>query len=264
MAPLLKNLYNREYINLLCQNIKSNYEEFKSDDFKVDIFNDSWNELELKERMRHIAYTLGLYLPQDYKESIEVLKKTFSQMNSAFNLENMIFQDYVEVYGLDNFETSMNALEHFTINSSSEFAIRQFLLKYPKETMQQMRLWSKSKNHHIRRLSSEGCRPRLPWAISLPVFKSNPSEVLKIILNLIDDESEYVRKSVANNLNDISKDNPEKVIELTKIYIGENKNRDSLLKHGCRTLLKNSDREVLTLFGFLKPEKIYIIKLDWL
>lgn len=262
MAPLLKNLYNREYINLLSQNIKSYYEEFKSDEFIVDIFNNSWSELELKKRMRHIAYTLGLYLPQDYKESIEVLKNTFLQMNSAFNLENMIFQDYVELYGLDYFEISMNALEHFTINSSSEFAIRKFILKYPKETMQQMLLWSKSNNHHLRRLSSEGCRPRLPWAISLPAFKSNPSEVLEVILNLKDDESEYVRKSVANNLNDISKDNPHIVKELVNKWIGSSKYSDWILKHGCRTLLKSSDREVLNLFGFNEPESIKLTDLS--
>ena len=177
-------------------------------------------------------------------------------MNHAYGLENMVFQDFVEVYGRDSFEISMMALEHFTIGSSSEFAIRQFILRYEDRTMKQILLWAESENEHIRQLASEGCRPRLPWAIALPVFKSDPTPVLEILECLKDDSSPYVRKSVANNLNDISKDNPLLVKKLTKEWIGVDTKRDALLKHGCRTLLKASDSEVLSLFSFTKPEHI--------
>jgi 3-methyladenine DNA glycosylase AlkC len=170
----------------------------------------------------------------------------------------MIFQDFVEVYGLEDFKISMDALESFTINSSSEFAIRQFLLKYPDETIKQMKLWTKSKNEHIRRLASEGCRPRLPWAIALPTYKQNPKEILSILEILKDDESLYVRKSVANNLNDISKDNPQILKDITKSWIGINRNRDWILKHGCRTLLKNGDTKILEIFGFKEHNNISI------
>ena len=208
--------------------------------------------------MRHISYTLFRFLPNSYEESIMILKNTFIKMNTKYSLENMLFQDFVEVYGLDEFEVSMDALESFTINSSSEFAIRQFILKYPNDTIKQMKLWALDKNEHIRRLASEGCRPRLPWAISLVKYKNNPEEILPILETLKDDESLYVRRSVANSLNDISKDNPQIVKNLTKKWIGIYKNRDWILKHGCRTLLKNSDLETLEMFGFKKNEDILI------
>ena len=113
-----------------------------------------------------------------------------------------------------------------------------------------MNVWSKSKNEHVRRLATEGCRPRLPWAIALPKFKENPSKILTILNRLKNDESEYVRKSVANNLNDISKDNPKLVIEIAKKWLGKTKETDWVVKHGCRTLLKAGNVDILKLFGY--------------
>ena len=121
-----------------------------------------------------------------------------------------------------------------------------------------MKLWAKSKNEHIRRLASEGCRSRLPWAIALVKYKENPKEILEILELLKDDESLYVRKSVANSLNDISKDNPQILKNIAKKWIGVNKNRDWILKHSCRTLVKNGDTQVLELFGFRKNNNINI------
>jgi len=253
MAKLFKDLYNEKYIDLLSCKICVNYPQFNTKDFIKAIFTSKWKALELKQRMRHISTTLGLYLPKKYEEAIDILENTFVIMNNNYMLENMIFQDFVEVYGLNEFEISLSALEIFTIQSSSEFAIRQFILKNEQKTMIQMQLWAKSKNEHIRRLASEGCRSRLPWAIALPLFKKNPTEIVKILELLKDDESAYVRKSVANNINDISKDNTQIVVDLTKRWLGFSKNRDTILKHGCRTLLKSSNMEVLKLFGFNKP-----------
>ena len=258
MSKLLKNLYNENYINILSDNIKLNFVYFKSENFKDSIFNNSWDEKELKQRMRHISNMLYTFLPKDYKKSIEILKNTFVKINNKYSLENMIFQDFVEVYGLENFEISINALESFTINSSSEFAIRQFILKYPNQTIAKMILWAKSDNEHIRRLASEGCRPRLPWAIALAHYKQDPTDILPILEILKDDESLYVRKSVANNLNDISKDNPQILKDITKKWIGNNSKRDWILKHGCRTLLKNADTEILEIFGFKENKYISI------
>jgi 3-methyladenine DNA glycosylase AlkC len=258
MAKLLKDLYNENYINILSKNIINNYSSFDKNNFIASIFSKKWQNKELKQRMRHISTTLYDFLPSDYEKSIFILKNTFLKMNNQYALENMIFQDFVEVYGLEDFKISMDALESFTINSSSEFAIRQFILKYPDETIKQMKLWAKSKNEHIRRLASEGCRPRLPWAIALVKYKENPKEILEILELLKDDESLYVRKSVANSLNDISKDNPQILKDIAKKWIGANKNRDWILKHGCRTLLKNGDTQVLELFGFTKNHNISI------
>ena len=258
MAQLLKNLYNQEYITLLSDSIQSLYPDFDTLKFKNTVFNDTWIDKELKERMRHISTTLGLYLPNDYKKSIQILSQSFKKMNYSFGLENMIFQDFVEVYGLNEFHISMKALEVFTIKSSSEFAIRAFILKYQIETMLQMKKWAYADDEHLRRLATEGCRPRLPWAVSLPLFKKEPSLVIEILKILKHDSSKYVRKSVANNLNDISKDNPTIAKALAKKWFGESKECDSMIKHGCRSMLKNSDREVLTLFGFTKPLNILL------
>lgn len=251
---LLKNLYNKEYISLLLGALDIKYLE--KEVFLKSIFNSEWKDKELKQRMRHISTTLSNFLPNNYRESIKILKLTFSKLNHSYGLENMLFQDYVEVYGLEDFEVSIDALEHFTYKCSSEFAIRQFILKYPDATMKQMQIWACSDNHHVRRLASEGCRPRLPWAIALHEFKKDPKDIISILEKLKDDESEYVRKSVANNINDISKDNPQIVKNLASIWFGENKNRNALLKHGCRTLLKASDKEILSLFGFTKPDTV--------
>jgi 3-methyladenine DNA glycosylase AlkC len=152
----------------------------------------------------------------------------------------------------------MKALEVFTIDSSSEFAIRQFILKYEDNTIHQMKLWTKSKNEHLRRLASEGCRPRLPWAVALECFKKNPKKVLEILEILKNDESVYVQKSVANNLNDISKDNPHLVIKFVKNNLGKTKQLDWICKHASRTLLKKGNKEILKLFNFDKSSHINI------
>ena len=113
-----------------------------------------------------------------------------------------------------------------------------------------MLAWSKHEHWGVRRLSSEGCRPRLPWAMALPNLKKNPAPIIPILENLKNDPSRFVRLSVANNLNDIAKDNPATVIELAKKWQGESQEIDWILKHGCRTLLKQGNAEAMELFGF--------------
>ena len=253
MAEQLKNVYTKDYIKNLAFKIKENYKEFDTNSFINSIFDKSWENLELKARMRHIAISIHKYLPLSYEKQLEVLKPVSKDFSS---FEAMFFQDFVEVFGLDDFEVSMKALELFTIDSSSEFAIRQFIIKYEDKTINQMKIWAKSQNEHIRRLASEGSRPRLPWAVALPNFKKNPQKVFEIIELLKNDSSKYVQKSVANNLNDISKDNPKMVIDFVKKNLNISKNLDWICKHGSRTLLKKGDKEVLDLFNFNKSHHI--------
>jgi 3-methyladenine DNA glycosylase AlkC len=259
MAEQLKNLYNEKFIKQLSLFVKKYYKDFDNENFYDAILDESWKTLELKQRMRHISIKMKEYLPQDYSSAIKILKQTYKEMDSfGYRLENIIFQDFVELYGCEHWDISMDALECFTINCSSEFAIRQFILKDENRAMKQMLRWAKSENHEIRRLASEGCRSRLPWAISLPCFKKDPTKVLEILELLKDDESKYVQKSVANNINDISKDNEKIVIDIVKKWKGFSKSRDWILKHGSRTLLKASHSEILTLFGYEKPNDIKI------
>ena len=256
MAEQLKNLYSKEFIKKLANRLFLAFTNFEKEDFINTIFDISWQNLELKQRMRHIAITLNKYLPLSYKKQLEILKEVKKDFTG---LEAMIFQDFVEVFGLDDFDESMKALEVFTQDASSEFAIRQFILKYEEQTMNQMKIWAKSKNEHLRRLSSEGCRSRLPWAISLPKFKQNPTKALEIIELLKNDKSLYVRKSVANNLNDISKDNPQLVIKFVKENLGSTKELNWICKHASRTLLKKGDKQILELFNFDKSYHINLI-----
>ena len=258
MEPL-KNQYNQTYIIRLGEAISKVYPSFEKGDFVSNVIDRTWEEKELKERMRHISATLGEFLPKKYKESIEILKKAAHQFDGFIA---MFFPDFVEVYGKDELEISLNALEYFTQFSSSEFAIRSFIIRYPKETMERMLVWSKHENHHVRRLASEGCRPRLPWAIALEDYKKDPTPVLQILENLKNDESEYVRRSVANNLNDIAKDNPDIVIAIGEKWIGNTMETNKLVKHACRTLLKNANPKALKLFGFGDVDQIKINNLE--
>lgn len=256
MPKLLKDLYNKKLINSLSGELIKIYPCFDDKAFSKLVFGKSWNSKELKQRMRHISQTLHEFLPDDYSKAVNILKPV-SEKFSGF--EYMFFQDYVELYGLNDFNESMAALECFTKYSSSEFAVRVFIVKHQEEMMVQMEKWAESDNHHVRRLASEGSRPRLPWAMALPEFKKNPAAVIKILKKLKNDQSEYVRRSVANNLNDISKDNPDVTLKIAKQWKGRNMNTDWIVKHACRTLLKDSNKHALRLFGYGNPKSTQLL-----
>jgi len=260
MAKLLKDSYTREYIETLSCKIKHYFTAFDKEKFVDYLFDETWQKLELKARMRHIALSLNHFIPLPYPQQLDILKAISKDFVS---FKAMFFQDFVEVFGLDDFENSMQALEVFTIYSSSEFAIRQFILKDEERTMKQMQTWAYSPNEHIRRLASEGCRPRLPWAIALNKFKREPSKVFEIIEILKNDKSKYVMKSIANNLNDISKDNPKLLINFVKSNLGRSKELDWICKHGSRTLLKQGDKTLLALFGFHEVNHINVTNLKY-
>jgi len=141
--------------------------------------------------------------------------------------------------------------------SSSEFGIRFFLIAFPEKTVSVLSQWIKDDSQHVRRLISEGTRPRLPWGMRLPVFIDDPMPVINLLEKLKDDKEEYVRRSVANNLNDIAKDHPDTVAELSRQWMkGASKERQRLVKHGCRTLIKNGHKKTLEVLGF-NPPKIH-------
>jgi len=258
MAELLKDRYSIPFFHSLCDEIQKVYVGFNKESFFANIYDEHWDERELKARMGHITQCLYYHLPTSYEKALSILKPV-SVKFSGF--EPMFFPDYVEQFGLDEYEFSIDALEHFTKYSSSEFAVRPFIIRYPEKMMQQMGQWALSENYHVRRLASEGCRPRLPWAIALPEFKKNPSIILPILEKLKSDETDYVRRSVANNLNDISKDNPSVVVDVATNWLGESDETDKLVKHACRTLLKAGNPDVLSMFGFTSPKNIKVRKL---
>jgi len=255
MPEPLKNLYSKTLLNNLADEIIKQHASFDKKAFKKTVLDKHWEDKELKQRMRHIAECLRLHLPSNYKIAIKILKPVSEKFEG---FEYMFFQDYVECYGLDDFETSIDALEHFTKYASSEFAVRAFILQDEERMMKQMLSWARSDNHHVRRLASEGCRPRLPWAVALPSFKTNPAPILPLLKMLMHDNSEYVRRSVANNLNDIAKDNQQIVIDWAKQWLDKDLNTDRLIKHACRTLLKQGNQQTLSLFGYAEAKHIEV------
>ncbi len=262
MAEQLKLIYNQDFFEALIPNIQKTLPNVNSKDFLSLIYASNWEDLELKQRMRRISDVLGQYLNQDYslgvKQLVEIYNHVSKSKMNTLGFEFMFFPDYIEVKGLENFEDSMFAMEEITKQVSCEFAIRPFFIKYPEQTLRQMMDWSKHSNAMVRRLSTEGARPRLPWAMALPRFKNNPKPILPILKRLRNDDSESVRRSVANNLNDISKDNPEAVYNLVKGWKGESKDVDWVVKHACRTMLKQGLPHIMTLFNYSPVEYLEV------
>ena len=261
MPKPLKNRYNYESLQELALRIRAVYHTFQIDDFVNDIMDETWDELELKARMRQIAINLGRYLPTDYEQALGIIDKVIAGYPVGFNdYTLMYFPDFVEVHGQDecHWNLSIAALERYTPSSSSEFAVRPFIINHEERMMQQMAAWAGHDNEHVRRLASEGCRPQLPWGQALAGFKKDPSPVLGILEQLKADPSLYVRKSVANNLNDISKTHPDLVVKTARDWHGKNKHTDWIVKHGCRTLLKKGNRDVLSIFGFADADCVNV------
>ncbi|HAS41221.1 MAG TPA: DNA alkylation repair protein [Microscillaceae bacterium] len=256
MAELLKDrFFQPAFFDQLTKELTQAYSAFDSKKFKKLLYNKDWEAKELKARMRHASHCLHQTLPSDYKEALGILQQVAPKFG---DFDAMLFPDFVEVYGVGDWEASIPALELFTQFSSSEFAIRPFIEKYFDQTMAKMLEWSTHENYHVRRLASEGCRPRLPWASPLRMLKKDPAPILPILENMKSDETDYVRRSVANNLNDIAKDHPSIVIDTAQSWFGHNKETNWIVKHACRTLLKQGNPRVLAIFGFLDASKVQI------
>lgn len=247
MADLLKNMYSPELVAKLAAACARVDGHFNAARFTEAVFDAAWPQRELKDRMRHITHMLHKHLSGDYPAQLQFLY----QASPGFTgFTAILFSDFVEVYGLEEVELSIPALADFTLLCSSEFAIRPYLIRYPERMLEECKRWASQPNEHIRRLASEGTRPRLPWGQHVPWIKKNPVVILPILELLKNDTSDYVRRSVANSLNDISKTHPELVLELAKQWKGKTTATDKLLKHALRGLLKKGNPTALGLFGF--------------
>jgi 3-methyladenine DNA glycosylase AlkC len=245
-APLLKDLLDLALLQRLAVAVHQHHPRFAADLFVNSLWNATYAELSLKQRVRRIATALYQQLDLPFADCCEVLKPVSSEIRG---LPGFIFPDIVEQFGLDDFATSMQALAHFTCYSTAEFAIRPFLQRYPEQSLQQLLRWTESDNVHLRRLASEGCRPRLPWGQKLPQFIADPTPLFPLLQRLNQDPEDYVRRSVANNLNDISKDHPDLVLQLAQQWHGQHRHTDWILKHALRGLLKQRQPKALQLFG---------------
>ncbi len=246
-APLLKHQINAALVQQIAQRCLQQDPHFAAEHFLQLALPADFEQRELKQRIRCCASALFQALNRPFAEACQILLPVSEHFTG---IAGFIFPDLVEQYGLEEPEAALAALAHFTCFSTAEFAIRPFLLRDPTATLRQMQLWAQSENHHLRRLASEGCRPRLPWGQALKPFKLDPSPLLPILQQLKADPSDYVRRSVANHLNDISKDHPQVALAIASDWYGQNPATDWIVRHGLRGLLKQRHPQALQLFGY--------------
>ena len=242
-----------------------------SPDFQKDTFtslaSQSLEKLELKQRVLQVRDALDATLPRDFDERCTALLASlhpsedtdhdqvkFSDIGAS-GIAVWPLTELVSHCGLAHPEQSLAVLKEMTKRFSAEFAVRPFLAKHEAITLKVFWTWTVDENRHVRRLVSEGSRPRLPWGMRLQRFVQNPAPLMPLLEALKDDSEEYVRRSVANNLNDIAKDHPEAVVSVAKEWIKDaNKPREKLIKHACRSLIKSGNSGALGVFGYRATE----------
>jgi 3-methyladenine DNA glycosylase AlkC len=249
MEPF-KELINIDLFRKLAVMLKNTKDSFEHDKFVQDA-EAKLPKLELRERMYLARDLCARYLPGSYHEQVSIMLSIASDFRKESDgFVGAFMPDFVAKYGLDDFDFSMEALRQLTVYSSSEFGIRPFILKNQDRAFSYLYKWCEDENHHVRRLASEGSRPKLPWGIKLQPLINDPSPVKPILENLKADDSLYVRKSVANHLNDISKDNSDWMLELVTSWDRSVEHTAWIIKRACRTLLKAGDPRAFPLFGF--------------
>lgn len=216
---------------------------------------DGLDALELKDRVRHVAAALRDALPADWPAALDRLLRAWpapgEDAGSAFGLWPVL--QVVEDGGLDHPEASLAALRRMTERFSAEFAVRPYLERHPELTWRTLEAWTADPSEHVRRLCSEGSRPRLPWGRRLAACVADPSRGLALLDRLVDDPSAYVRRSVANHLGDVAKDHPALAVATARRWMAERPDREEVARHGLRARLKAGDPAALALFGHHPP-----------
>lgn len=232
--------FGENLAELLASKIQTVYPSFLRGEY-ISFVSRRVDGLSYTQRIAIHTEALHEFLPEDYKQAIEILRGILGEENPR---ETGMFTHfywilpigkYVETYGLQNCDTSLAAIEEITKRNTGEYAIRPFIRAYPQKVLKTMRIWSRSPNFHLRRLASEGLRPRLPWATKLDTFIENPEPVFTILGNLMEDEVKFVQKSVANNLRDYLKVNQQAAHSFMKRYEqSKNTHTQWILKHATR------------------------------
>jgi len=242
----LKEIFNERRFRDMALDVKAVYPSFDTRRFlKISLA--GLDDLTLMQRLRRMTQALHATLPADYRQALEVLRALAQRIEKGF--ATLVLPDYVGQYGLDDFDVSMDALKTFTVLGSSEFAVREFLRKDLKRALAIMKVWSRDDSEDVRRLASEGSRPRLPWSFRLDAILADPSLAAPILENLRSDPSLYVRKSVANHLNDVTKSHPEWVLDRLATWPIENAHTAWIAKRALRSLIKAGNGRALAVIG---------------
>jgi len=258
--PLLKESLDAQAIQHLADCLSDIHQSFDHTAF-IKTANSGLSKLELKARVYHLIDALHHHLPQDFEQTAQILCQVKQHQLEAKDPTIRAFTawpliDYVAVHGLQHPEVALNTLAQLTSLFSAEFAIRPFIQQHYQLTFEHLNNWCDSEDYHLRRLASEGTRPRLPWGQQLPQFIKDPQPILPLLEKLKADSEDYVRRSVANNLNDISKDHPQTVLDTCQRWQAlPYKETQWVIRHATRTLVKKDVPEVFALLGYTaKPQ----------
>lgn len=251
MAEPFKNFLNDSVVADLDKRLRRASRSFRSERFK-SIALPGLDELELKARAMQIAGALEASLPEDFAAAAQLLDAAFEDGLAGWALWPV--GEYVARRGLASPERALALLKNLTQRFTAEWAIRPFIVQHPALTYATLSRWTKDPNEHVRRLVSEGSRPRLPWGLQLKGLIADPSPTLPLLEALLDDDSEYVRRSVANHLNDIAKDHPHLLADWLERHLpGASPERRALLRHASRSLIKGGNARVLQAWGLGAP-----------
>ena len=267
MAEPLKNSFGVDVPRRIAESIVAVHPAFPAKRFIKDALK-GYEDLELMPRGRRIAAALHAHLPEDFKVAIGILLDSLDGLEAVRDDDNpmgsfiyMPHCAYVAEYGVEYFAESMRANYELTRRFTAEFSIRTFITRYPEKTLALLEKWTRDPNPDVRRLVSEGTRPRLPWAPRLVEFQRDPAPVLDLLERLKDDPELYVRRSVANNLNDIGKDHPDVLVGTAKVWMQDaSEERQWLIRHALRTAIKRGDAGALRVLGFGDATDISVTK----
>ena len=262
MGEPLKNFFNPDIVKRIAGMIAAVHPAFPTKAFISDATK-GLTALELVPRARHIARALHKHLSAEYMRAARILKASLGpplETTEGNGLAPFLYLPhviYVSEYGLEDLETSLDLQYELTKRFSAEFSIRAFIERYPQKTMARLREWARDPDVHVRRLVSEGTRPRLPWASRLRAFQENPAPVLALLELLKDDPDLYVRRSVANNLNDIGKDHPEILFATCERWLqGASPEREWLVRHALRSSVKRAESGAMRVVGFERKAQV--------
>ncbi|MBK9991149.1 MAG: DNA alkylation repair protein [Verrucomicrobia bacterium] len=241
-----KNWFNEALYRQIAQELAAIEPKLDKKKF-LAITLDGLDQRELMDRVRQIAVAVEASLPGTYREKLAVLCQAAPRLKHAF--VSVSFCNFVSRHGLEDFDHSMDALRFLTPFGSAEFAVRPFIERDPARALALMQKWANDKNEHVRRLASEGSRPRLPWGARLSAIVAKPDLTAPILETLMADPALYVRKSVANHLNDIAKDHPDWVLNRVEEWDRAHAGTAWIIRHALRTLIKKGHPRALALLG---------------
>lgn len=256
---LKDQLFNEEKVTLLAEGIQQAYPDFNSKNFITETIQ-KFPELELKERIAWIREQLYAFLPKEYPKAVEIIVSSLPEKLDPTKSDNDFgdfiyapLSDYVAQYGKaeKHLEKSLHALQQITMRFSAEDAIRYFINAFPEKTVAALQTWASHENYHVRRLVSEGTRPKLPWSQKIVL---DAKTAIPLLDSLFSDSTRYVTRSVANHINDISKINPTLAISTLQKWQKSGKQQPAemvyIIKHSLRTLVKLGNKQALEMLGF--------------